>query len=462
MSDKNKKKLSAVEIFWAIGQTDDELLLECESYKAVPLYKRKSFIASVSAAACFALIITGAALTGSFIDEAFDSAISHDSAEEKSEAFVRDDNENTGDTSETVAETAASTSQEQDKIQDSIECEIEAPEEEEAVEEEVVEAAAPTQSDELEKITLSGIHADGMGFEGLMFCGDEDFLTHVSQVKISADTMPVYKNLSYSEYGIPLGMTYNELKEKFDTLAKYFGISGCETTEDTYPENENGIPSDTVTSIHCSTDEVNLYVYADGSWSAIFGESESVPYSAAEENALYFVEKYSDLFGFENPAVFAMYDRDICGELGGTYYVYDKTDDETENLLNMTYSYVRPILYDDDTFGGFHVSGGMAYKEKLGDYPIITEDEAKAALMEGRYITTVPSDWYSGITEENIVSCGITYRNSAAEEMLIPYYKFYVRLDKTSDGLQNYGAFYVPAIEESYIANAGIFDGRFN
>lgn len=474
VSDKNKRKLSALEIFWAIGRTDDELLLECESYKAVPLYKRKSFIASVSAAACFGLIITGAALIGSFNDNAFDSAISQDSPEEKSEAIVRDDNENTGAASETVHETASETAAEivtetftetaaeQDDIGDLLECEISETEEEEVVEEAVVESAAPDQKTELEKITLSGITADGMGFEELMFFGDEDFLAHISQMKINAETMPVYKNLSYDKYGLPLGMTYDELKEKFDTLARYFGISGCETTEDTYPENENGIPSDTVTSILCSTDEVNLYVYADGSWSVIFGESEVLPYSDAEENALYSVEKYFDLFGFENPAVFAVYDRDTCGELGGTYYVYDKTGDEIQNLINMTYSYAQPILYDDGTFGGFHVSSGMAYREKLGDYPIISEDEANAALREGRYITTVPSDLYSAITEENIVSCGITYRNSAAEEMLIPYYKFYVRLDKTPGGLQNYGAFYVPAIEMSYIANAGIFDGRFN
>ncbi|MGN1410121.1 MAG: hypothetical protein ACI4XJ_08085, partial [Eubacteriales bacterium] len=73
---ENKKKLSALEIFCAIGQTDDDLLLECERYKAVPLYKRKSFIASVSTAACFALIITGVALSGSFADIASDSLTS--------------------------------------------------------------------------------------------------------------------------------------------------------------------------------------------------------------------------------------------------------------------------------------------------------------------------------------------------------------------------------------------------
>ncbi|MGN1409311.1 MAG: hypothetical protein ACI4XJ_03955, partial [Eubacteriales bacterium] len=368
--------------------------------------------------------------------------------EAKDEECVRDD-ENSGVTSETASD--------QEEISEE-ECAEEV--EEAAVEE---EAASDTKENELEKITISEITAGGMGFEGLLFYDDEDFLSHVSQMKINAETMPVYKNLSYNKYAQPLGMTYDELKEKFDTLSRYFGLEDCETTEDTYPPDENGTPSDIVTSINCSTDEVKLYVYADGSWSIIFNEKEAAPYSTEEENALYYAERYSDLFSFENPAVRTFSDRNIYGEIGYEYCnVYDKTDDETENLLNMTYSCVRPILYDDGTFGGFHVSGGMAYKEKLGDYPIITEDEAKSALTRGRYITTVPSDLYSAITDDNIVSSGITYRNSNAEEMLIPYYKFYVRLNKTFDGLKNYGAFYVPAIEESYIANAGIFDGRFN
>lgn len=457
---ENKKKLSALEIFWAIGQTDDELLLECESYRAAPLYKRKSFVASVSAAACFALIITGAALSQSFSDKAYkadESVMMQNSSEAKSEEASQDKNEIAEITeaetaAETVAETAAETPEE--------ECEM--PEIEAEVEEIDTETATEAKH-ELEKITLSEINVGGMGFEGLLFYDDEDFLAHVSQVQISAETMPVYKNLSYNKYAYPLGMTYSELKEKFDTLSRYFGVEDCETTEYTYPLDENGTPSDIVTSISCSTDELSLCVRADGSWSVLFGEKEAVPYSAAEENALYYVEKYSDLFSFENPAVSAFSDRDIYGEIGHEYYVvYNKTDDETENLIGMTYSYVRPILYKDGTFGGFHVSGGMAYKEKLGDYPIITEDEAKNALIGGRYITTVPSDFYSGITEENIVFCEMTYRESNAEEALIPYYRFYVRLDKTLEGLHNYGAFYVPAIKEEYIANMEIFDGRFN
>lgn len=49
-------------------------------------------------------------------------------------------------------------------------------------------------------------------------------------------------------------------------------------------------------------------------------------------------------------------------------------------------------------------------------------------------------------------------------ELLIPYYRFYVLLPdmKQDNGLQTYGAYYVPAITDEYISNMPVYDGHFN
>ena len=58
------------------------------------------------------------------------------------------------------------------------------------------------------------------------------------------------------------------------------------------------------------------------------------------------------------------------------------------------------------------------------------------------------------------------YRTGSREQLLLPYYRFYVRLPDTdmeyADGLQLYGAYYVPAIADAYLENMPVYDGRFN
>ena len=51
----------------------------------------------------------------------------------------------------------------------------------------------------------------------------------------------------------------------------------------------------------------------------------------------------------------------------------------------------------------------------------------------------------------------------------MPYYRFYVELPEDSlpaelqDGeFSNVGAYYVPAVEEEYLATLSTWDGRFN
>lgn len=98
--------------------------------------------------------------------------------------------------------------------------------------------------------------------------------------------------------------------------------------------------------------------------------------------------------------------------------------------------------------------------EKMGDYPLLTEEEARDKLLEGEYLTTVPSEMPG---EDHIVMTELVYRGGVTEEYFIPWYRFWVELTSSNSegcvsetaeelGLRTFGAYYVPAVRDEYLA----------
>ena len=84
--------------------------------------------------------------------------------------------------------------------------------------------------------------------------------------------------------------------------------------------------------------------------------------------------------------------------------------------------------------------------------------------MSGQYQTSAPAEFPG---EEFIGKVELVYRSGSSEELLLPYYRFYVLLSDeyapdTDNGLKTYAAYYVPAIADEYIAGMPTYDGRFN
>ena len=106
--------------------------------------------------------------------------------------------------------------------------------------------------------------------------------------------------------------------------------------------------------------------------------------------------------------------------------------------------------------------------EEIGQYPLISEEEAAEMLAAGEYITTVPAEYLSedGITEDRILSCELEYRVSNIDAFCIPYYHYYVQLDRFpenyAEGLKDYGGYWVPAVHPDYLDPDTVWDGRFN
>ncbi|MBR5870650.1 MAG: hypothetical protein IKZ09_06400, partial [Clostridia bacterium] len=103
----------------------------------------------------------------------------------------------------------------------------------------------------------------------------------------------------------------------------------------------------------------------------------------------------------------------------------------------------------------------------LGDYPLISKDEATQRLLDGYFITTVPSEYYdeNGITEDAIISCELTYHTGNLDAYFLPYYHFYVQIEDAynqAEGLNRYGGFWVPAVHPDYLDPETVRDSRFN
>lgn len=339
---------------------------------------------------------------------------------------------------------------------------------------------APTNP---EKITIPEFSGEGMGFEGYM-CYDISELNNGNpwSEDMNITALPVYQNGAYdpSGAGIPTGLSEEEMMERLTFTASALGLEllSTEVIADGQADKDTGMAPDTdPTAIHAETNGGTIDIQADGGILYFLPDEglalpevyhfthSSTTDDEAESVLSYLVDAYGELLGFEHPKALSWGDYNIYGELNRSYQVYDASGDDLEDILN--YNFRRVSFYPDDNGNlyGIRKNDGLLSAEKLGDYPVISVEEATERLIAGNYQTSVPAA-FSG--EEYIGKVELVYRTGRLEEVLLPYYRFYVLLPDTmissaSDhGLQIYGAYYVPAIAAEYIANMPTYDGRFD
>ena len=152
-------------------------------------------------------------------------------------------------------------------------------------------------------------------------------------------------------------------------------------------------------------------------------------------------------------------------EFNRTYRVYDASGDDLEDLLNFNFRCVNFYPNDSGKLSIIRRNNGLLSAEKLGDYPC---DHGGGG--RGTVVCRKLSDECSrcifrrGIDRQG--RTGISYRTVGRNPDA--YYRFYVLLPESvygaddEEGLKTYGAYYVPAVAEEYIADMPIYDGDFN
>lgn len=187
-------------------------------------------------------------------------------------------------------------------------------------------------------------------------------------------------------------------------------------------------------------------------------------YEELEAVAEYLKEEYNALIGMKQPRVnIDGGDYDYDGNQSYHLEFYDGSGDIKNQIIN--YNFNRVAFYSSENSLWLMRIFKPDLSNKIGEYPIITSDEAEECLLAGDYITSVP---YEVPGREYVKKVELVYRAHEWEEYYMPYYKFYVELPEEEEygiktygiGMKTYGIYYVPAVEKQYLSYQG--EARFN
>lgn len=316
---------------------------------------------------------------------------------------------------------------------------------------------------ELPMLTIAEHTSDGMGFEGY-WAYDVSELKNANPWSEDAElsTLPVYKNqLEHDENYLITEVDSDAMEERLLEVSERLGMDASERHFERETWRQWWI---------VQADEMKIEVDADMTATVTFEPAIQLPkeynfnYYASYEDvapiAGYLKETYKDFIGMENPKT-DIYggDYNIYFQQNYLFAFYDGSGDITNQILNYNFNRVT-FSYDEEgklsRLSFFHPD----LSEKTGDYPIISADEAKTLLANGNYITTVP---YEMPGLDYVKKVELIYRTGYLEEYFMPYYRFYVEIpdEEWEEGLKTYGAYYVPAVEGSYITNMPLWDGNF-
>lgn len=300
----------------------------------------------------------------------------------------------------------------------------------------------------------------GMGFEGYMAYDISELVSgNPWTEEAGLTTLPVYENpLELDEYGQPVG-DRAAMEAALLEVAGRLGLEGVEIEETDWGAltiQGDGLTLDVTVTLPVTLEFEPPRTLPEG-----YHFGHHAPYDAMEAAGKYLMETYDTLLDMEKP-VFSLWggDYNIYREQGYQIEVYEGAGDLTEQLVG--YHFRRVAFYPDEEGRLWMIRFYQAdLSQKLGDYPIITVEEAKALLGEGHYITSVPCE-LPGL--EYVEKVELVYRNGTLEGCWMPYYRFYVRLPEMAeeDGLQTFGAYYVPAVEGRFLTNLPVWDGSFD
>ncbi len=322
-------------------------------------------------------------------------------------------------------------------------------------------------SSELPAIPYSGITTES-GYEGLML-HDISELCPCSPWTPDADldTLPVFENIYYYQYdGDNIPADYDRMYNLLEDAARIAGISleGLELKEDYYEDflgkqtaNENRrlwmLTADNGT-VSVSADtyfSTRIEFLQPVSLPEGIGMRFHSPYEQVSKTADYFLAEYGDKLGMEQPTV-SIRGGDYFYSDSQMYYIYlyDGSGDLTEQILSSYFDSVRFVCNDDEQLWLID-SQHRDRTHKLGDYPILTPEEAEETFLEGNFSTSVPEELYPETF--TIAKTELVYRTGDNERYYMPYYQFFVKLNTTNEnGCDTYGAFYVPAVEPQYLS----------
>lgn len=319
----------------------------------------------------------------------------------------------------------------------------------------------PQTPSELPMLSAETIDFGGMGFEG----NDSLTLSHSEDINpwnenSSISTLPVYKNLCYTYDGQKKSYySEKDFMKKAEEIAALFGEKITSTEVYADDSNEKIV--------------YNLIAQTENYQFSVSGGAVSVEFKNTQGRTDISVLKEKYPFLFEDKDVIGKYQSfSIDGEpFSPQYRKYTKGETAAEDIVNFNLKDIEFCYSENGEIYFAWIHDYTACSEKLGDYPVISVDEAKEKLLSGQYLTSVDAGYYisSGKVEERFIEkVDLIYYTNNNQQLFMPYYRFYVLLDlfpfetgNLPEDYEHYGYFYVPAVEEQYFENYELFDGTF-
>lgn len=341
----------------------------------------------------------------------------------------------------------------------------------------------------LPMLTLNTEFSGAMGYEGYM-AHDITDLTNENpwNEDIKLSHLPVIKNkLTYNEMQKAEAPDYNLMEKLVKETAQSLGmnIESTPITNDV-PDEETlkiitekhtmgggKVPKGYFDISRLFIEDENYKVEVDTNYTvkvdfklpvklpSEYNFTHYATYGETYNVAEYLREEYEEFIGMKNPVInISGGDFNIYAEQSYSISFYEESSDNVQSILNYHFNTVE--FYCDDDGALFLARKYYTdLSDVVGEYPIIDTKEALTLLENGNYITTVPQE-FEGVGYVKKIE--LVYRTSATEKLFMPYYRFYVELPnmKHKNGLNDYGAYYVPAVEGRYIENMPVWDGSFN
>lgn len=190
-----------------------------------------------------------------------------------------------------------------------------------------------------------------------------------------------------------------------------------------------------------------------------FAEYEA-SYQNMESVAAWLSEEYASLLNMEKPAAaICGGDCNIYGQRSYQVGLYEGAGSIEAQLI--AYHFKRAdFVFDAEGRLWFIRLPQPDLTHVVGDYPLVTPEQAESLLIEGHYVTSVP---YEMPGQNYIARVELCYRNDPWNSIFLPYYRFLVELpEEKYEDRKTYGIYYVPAVEGRYLSNMPLWDGSIN
>lgn len=350
---------------------------------------------------------------------------------------------------------------------------------------------SPNPPSDLPLLSISEETGVGMGYEGYLAYDISELVSgNPWSEAMELSTLPVYQNrLTFDDNFIATGADFDKMQEIILEIAGRLGLdtSSLVITDNAPDEDNKQIITEKMegdvpegyfnpTTLIVQADGLKIEVDQTLTAKIAFDPPRALPdeynytYYAPYEDyvkvAEYLKNEYQTLMGIANPQIdIDGGDYNIYSDQNHYIHFYDAGADVIDRIIN--YNFHRISFYCDfdgklDLVKIYHPDLSL----KVGDYPIITADEARGLLLTGRYLTSVP---YEIPGEDYIKKVELVYHTGELNKYFIPYYRFYVELpdaamprETREYGIKTYGAYYVPAVEGKYLTNMPIWDGQIN